>query len=524
MINVAALYRLSSAKQVKSQKTDDVDIPGQRAAIRRFVAEHPDWILRPEHEYEEPGVSAWKKRLTERPVVQTLLADAAARRWSVLLVFKEDRLARDGMELVYVVRTMENCGVALWSVSDRQSLSTQDEQFLMTAFKGYSAEKESRKTSDRVKNAMRNLVEDGRWHGGKVPFGYSLRPQVDVNGQMILRGNKLVQELYPNEWADTVREVFARFLNGEGLVKIATWLNQTDVPTRTGTTWSREAVGYMLDNPFYCGWISYGHRPQKGQPKGEPMLVQGKHPAVIDKETWDQVQTVRRHRNSIPKRQQSATYALTGVLRCRECGALMGGTTRRFPLANGSMAEYQEYRCTARADRGICSTGYLSASVVEGLFLDGLVEQFSTPTGLRTFLEQQDQQATERAAQAERERKAAAKRLATVEAALKRLDKAFFESGVITDQEYKEKKAAYQQEKAELDQLTTAAPQVTGARNYDLLAMAAADLRANWNSPHMTPDKKKEVAREIVLNWSLAVTAKKDKSTKTITVEIAPQG
>ncbi|MGB9880400.1 MAG: recombinase family protein, partial [Anaerolineae bacterium] len=61
-IPVAALYRVSTLKQVK--KDEEESIPVQAKAVRDYISRYSDWEL--VCEYKEEGVSAYKSSKDER--------------------------------------------------------------------------------------------------------------------------------------------------------------------------------------------------------------------------------------------------------------------------------------------------------------------------------------------------------------------------------------------------------------------------------------------------------------------------
>lgn len=74
--------------------------------------------------------------------------------------------------------------------------------------------------------------------------------------------------------------------------------------------WAREAVRYMLTNPFYAGQVPYGDETHPGR-----------HAALIDEGLWREVQAVRlrRRRSRSGRRRPERAYLLAGLARCDRC-------------------------------------------------------------------------------------------------------------------------------------------------------------------------------------------------------------
>ena len=193
MIRVAALYRLSTLRQSRRKGDDEVDIPGQRKAVADFLRERSDWRL--VAEYEEKGVSAYKVAMADRDALQDAIREAAAGRWDVLVVFKADRLSRRSLEYPMVLDQLQRLGVEVWSVADapggkKLALDSQMDK-LIRIIEGWQAESESTNTSIRVASRMKQLAAEGKWCGGTVPFGYTLVPAKDAEGNVVIKGGGL---------------------------------------------------------------------------------------------------------------------------------------------------------------------------------------------------------------------------------------------------------------------------------------------------------------------------------------------
>lgn len=127
----------------------------------------------------------------------------------------------------------------------------------------------------------------GYWPGGgKIPFGYDYDAAKGI--------------LVPNRDADTVREIYARYLAGESAGSIA----------GRSVCATEHLVRQILDRESNTGVILY---------KGE--RYPGRHEPLIDRETWLRAQR-RLHRPNRPRAADGGKL-LTGLLVCGHCGAKM---------------------------------------------------------------------------------------------------------------------------------------------------------------------------------------------------------
>jgi site-specific DNA recombinase len=129
-------------------------------------------------------------------------------------------------------------------------------------------------TAERIRDKISASKAKGMWMGGTPPLGY--RP--DERTLAIV-----------DDHADLIRKIYRRYLALGSVRELADELNgdHQHVPVRTranggthgGGLWSRGHLYAILKNPIYIGEIH--HRDQ---------VYIGKHPPVIDRALWQQVQ------------------------------------------------------------------------------------------------------------------------------------------------------------------------------------------------------------------------------------------
>jgi site-specific DNA recombinase len=211
----------------------------QEAAIRAFAASQGYELI---DVISDPGVSG-ATRPTERPGFGRVLELAAEGAFSVLLVWKFDRLAR---QIVYAVTAanelQETHAVQLRSVTEPIDTATAMGRTVFAILAGM-AEQERAVITERTFLGRREKATQGGFAGGAAPLGYAR----DKKGGLIEDG----------ESADTVRRIFSMREEGATLRAIAAALNAENVPTSRGGQWWPATVRYILDNPKYKGNVEY---------------------------------------------------------------------------------------------------------------------------------------------------------------------------------------------------------------------------------------------------------------------------
>ena len=139
--------------------------------------------------------------------------------------------------------------------------------------------------------------------------------------------------LEPNDKAEVVRMIFDMYIR-EQLTpyRIASKLNERGIPGPMSDTWNRDNVRPILRNMHYAGKIVYnrlkmttvlenGERKSKRieQPEEDVIIAEGKHPAIIDWETWEKAQELNA-RNPKTKNTFELRNTLSGVIYCKTCG------------------------------------------------------------------------------------------------------------------------------------------------------------------------------------------------------------
>jgi site-specific DNA recombinase len=227
--------RVSSDEQAAS----GFGLVTQKAAIRAFAASQGYELI---DIISDPGVSGATKP-AERPGFGRVLELAAEGEFSVLLVWKFDRLAR---QIVYAVTAanelQEAHGVQLRSVTEPIDTATAMGRTVFAILAGM-AEQERAVITERTFLGRREKATRGGFAGGAAPLGYVC----DQKGGLVEDG----------ENAETVRRIFAMRDEGATLRVIVAALNADEIPTSRGGKWWPATVRYILDNPKYKGNVEY---------------------------------------------------------------------------------------------------------------------------------------------------------------------------------------------------------------------------------------------------------------------------
>ena len=249
---VYCLYRVSTNKQVDYNDQNIADIPMQRKACHEF-ADKMGWsIIREE---QETGISGFKVSAANRDKIQLIKEHAKKGKFDILLVFMFDRLGRKADETPFIVEWLTKKGIRVWSVNEGEQRFESHTDRLTNYIRFWQADGESQKTAIRTRTAMEQMVMEGRWRGGTVPYGYA----AVKSGCLNKRKHEVLKLVIDEKEAKIVRKIFnLSAVFGYGRWKIANILNMQGIKTRDGKNWHDSSVGGILHNNIYIGILKNG--------------------------------------------------------------------------------------------------------------------------------------------------------------------------------------------------------------------------------------------------------------------------
>lgn len=331
--NVCAYVRVSTDMQAEKYS-----IPEQIDLIKNYCRAK-QWELITV--YTDAGYSGGNMN---RPDLQQMLADIKC--YDGVVVYKLDRLSRSQKDTLYLVEDVfKKNGVDFISIWENFDTSTPLGMAMLGILATF-AQLEREQIKERMSMGRRGRMKKGLWRAGSnVPTGYDY-----INGQLVVREDEAVQ----------IRKIFELYLQGYSIHKIKDFMHNNY--TNRYSSWAQaSAVSTVLKNPLYIGMLPC----QNGD------VTQGVHEAIIDKETFDRVQTMLKQRSEhydvALKHPYKATHLLTGITYCGECGG-------RVSVVSGH--GYSYYGCHKKHDGDPrhkklqkCSTRNYRVDVLDNLIM-----------------------------------------------------------------------------------------------------------------------------------------------------------
>ena len=238
-----AIYTRKSSEDGLEQ--DSNSLHAQREACAAYVLSQASegWTLLRD-EYDDGGLSGGT---LERPALQRLLADVAAGKVDIIVIYKLDRLTRSLLDFAKLVEALDQAGTSFVSVTQSFNTTTSMGRLTLNMLLSF-AQFEREVTAERIRDKIAASKAKGMWMGGIPPLGY--KPH----------GRTLV---VVKEHAALVRTIFERYrqLGNVRLVAESLKADGLSTPRRKTTTgkaygggaFHRGQLYDILRNPIYIG-------------------------------------------------------------------------------------------------------------------------------------------------------------------------------------------------------------------------------------------------------------------------------
>ncbi len=339
----AVIYlRVSSDGQVnKAHDPEGYSIPTQREACER----HAERLgARKIAEFVELGRTGTN---LQRPALQDMLAALPTLKPTYVIFYDLSRVAREEHDAFWLLGEIKRHGAKLESTLERIDDSPQG-LLLYAIMAGVNAFR-SRGDGEKVKGGLARKHADGG-SIGPAHLGY-------LNASEMVEGRKVATIKVDPERVELVRLAFSLAASGaHTLTTLTELLEEAGLrsrPTRTRPSKpvARAVIHRMLRDDYYIGIVTLNG-----------VKRQGRHEAIIDPVTFEQVQHVLTSRRASGDRSHKHCHYLIGSIRCGACRKRLGYNRSR----SATGAHYEYFGCLSRVSRqGRCPAPHFQVSLVE---------------------------------------------------------------------------------------------------------------------------------------------------------------
>lgn len=360
-----AIYTRKSTEEGLDQAFNSLDAQREACAAYILSQRHEGWTLVPEH-YDDGGYSGGTM---ERPGLKQLMADVAANKVDVIIVYKVDRLTRALSDFAKIVDILDEAGASFVSITQAFNTTTSMGRLTLNVLLSF-AQFEREVISERVRDKVAASKKKGMWMGGPVALGYDV-----VDRKLVINAAE----------AATVQSIMQRYLDLGSVPALVDALAADGMTTkrqlrkkgapRGGGPFSRGMLYHLLANRIYRGEVVH---------KGN--VYPGEHEAIIPEDLWNAVQA-RLATNTAARRSRSNAREpslLTGMIeddagrRMKPCHATKGGLRYRYYAS-------AEDALLPPAQRGM-PVRRIAAGDIEPVIIAGLKQLLENPADLSAQL------------------------------------------------------------------------------------------------------------------------------------------
>ncbi len=330
-----ALARVSSREQEREGFSLDV----QEDALRKYAASNNGKIIR----LFRIAETASKK--DERKTFKEMISFAKknAKKVDALLFCKVDRAARNLFDYVELERLETEYDIPFISISQQTDNSPAGRMMRRTLANMASFFTEQMAVD--ISQGLKRRVEEGLFPG-RAPYGFR---HLRINGRGLVEKD--------DREADNVQRMFELYAYRNGTLDgiVEQFKKENRYYRDTNRQWSRATVHKMLTDRAYIGEIKYKEN-----------WFPGSHDVLIDRVTWDRVQTLLGKRQQVTR---TLTYA-GNLIVCGHCGHMITGECK-IKKTKAGPKEYIYYRCTKYSREGHPRT-----RIRESVFDDQMIQFF----------------------------------------------------------------------------------------------------------------------------------------------------
>jgi len=508
---ITALYcRLSRDDEIAGES---FSIQNQKRILESYAREHN---LMPYQFFIDDG---WSGANFNRPSFTEMIERVENGEIKTVVTKDLSRLGRNYLQVgMYTEIVFPRKGVRYIAINDGVDSAQGDNE--LSALKNLFNEWMVKDTSKKIKAVFKSKGMSGKPLTSQPPYGY-------LKGE---DGTFVIDE----ETAPVVRQIFNLCLAGNGPTKIARVLAEQNIPTpgtmeyrRTGSTrryypgfecrWATNTVCHILERREYIGdtvnfkteKVSYKVKVSVLNPEDKQMVFEHTHEPIIDRDTWERVQELRKQRKRPNRYDEVGLFS--GLVFCSDCGSVM--YQQRYDTAKRHQDCYicgSYKKRTADCTAHFIRTDLLTAGVTANLRKITSYAAKHEAKFVKLLTEQNEDGGKRKNAARKRELEATEKRIAEVSAIFKRLYEDSV-SGRISDERFMELSAEYEQEQTALK-----------ARAAELRAEQAKAQEASANVgrfmnivrkytsfEELTPTLLREFVEKIVVHESVALDGKR---------------
>ena len=322
---ITALYeRLSRDDELEGESNSIVN---QKKILEEYASKNN---LTNIIHFTDDGISGTQ---FDRPGFMEMMNGVNTGNIGCIIVKDMSRLGRDYLKVGQCMEILRQKGVRLIAINDNVDSFYREDDF--TPFRNIMNEWYARDTSRKIQSTFRSKGESGKHTASTPPYGY-IKDEKDKDKWVV-----------DEKAAEIVRRIFNLTMDGAGPYKIAKILeaDKIDIPAyhqqKLGYglhqsknfehpyRWCSSTIASILKKKEYLGHTvnfktrkHFKDKKSKYVSEDKWLIFENTHEAIIDQETFDNVQRIRGNVKRYPDG-WGEYHPLTGLMYCADCGSKM---------------------------------------------------------------------------------------------------------------------------------------------------------------------------------------------------------
>lgn len=322
---ITALYeRLSRDDELEGESNSIVN---QKKILEEYASKNN---LTNIIHFTDDGISGTQ---FDRPGFMAMMNGVNTGNIGCIIVKDMSRLGRDYLKVGQCMEILRQKGVRLIAINDNVDSFYREDDF--TPFRNIMNEWYARDTSRKIQSTFRSKGESGKHTASTPPYGY-IKDEKDKDKWVV-----------DEKAAEIVRRIFNLTMDGAGPYKIAKILeaDKIDIPAyhqqKMGYglhqsknfeypyRWCSSTIASILKKKEYLGHTvnfktrkHFKDKKSKYVSEDNWLIFENTHEAIIDQETFDNVQRIRGNVKRYPDG-WGEYHPLTGLMYCADCGSKM---------------------------------------------------------------------------------------------------------------------------------------------------------------------------------------------------------
>lgn len=322
---ITALYeRLSRDDELEGESNSIVN---QKKILEEYASKNN---LTNIIHFTDDGISGTQ---FDRPGFMEMMNGVNTGNIGCIIVKDMSRLGRDYLKVGQCMEILRQKGVRLIAINDNVDSFYREDDF--TPFRNIMNEWYARDTSRKIQSTFRSKGESGKHTASTPPYGY-IKDEKDKDKWIV-----------DEKAAQIVRRIFNLTMDGAGPYKIAKILeaDKIDIPAyhqqKMGYglhqsknfeypyRWCSSTIASILKKKEYLGHTvnfktrkHFKDKKSKYVSEDKWLIFENTHEAIIDQETFDNVQRIRGNVKRYPDG-WGEYHPLTGLMYCADCGSKM---------------------------------------------------------------------------------------------------------------------------------------------------------------------------------------------------------